>query len=134
MLGRYAFEDKEATKQHTGSAGFDSLKSRAEEAKQAMDKIDAAEHLHKMGADSWMDDSGTNIVKLMDRTGRLARFLSEIEEVERSKRQVGAVKASSVNALEVRESEIAAAINQLLASVEVGDPIMDLKRKRRQAQ
>lgn len=124
VLGRYAFEDKEATKQHTGSAGFDSLKSRAEEAKQAMDKIDAAEHLHKMGADSWMDDSGTNIVKLMDRTGRLARFLSEIEEVERSKRQMGeTVKSSSVNALEARESEITAAINQLLASVEVGDPI-----------
>lgn len=123
VLGRYAFEDKKATEQHD-SAGFDSLKSRAEEAKQSMDKIDAAEHLHKMGADSWMDDSGTNVVKLMDRTGRLARFLSEIEEVERSKRQVGeTVKASKVNALEARESEITAAINKLLASVEVGDPI-----------
>jgi hypothetical protein len=76
-----------------------------------------------MGADAWMDHSGTNILQLMEKTGRLARFLSEIEAADKKKMVGETQKTSSVAKLQAREADITRAINNLLTSVESGDSI-----------
>jgi len=123
VLGRYAYEAQQAKIDKSGEAGFDALQSRAEAAKQSMDKIDAAEHLRKMGAENWMDHSGTNILELMSKTGHLANFLSEIEAATRNHKKSYVGESSDVKKLQAREAEITKAVNQLLARVEAGDPI-----------
>lgn len=111
-------DDGETTK-----AAFDALKEQAEAVKQSMDKIDAAEHLDKMGASTWMDHSDTNILTLMKQTERLSLFLSEIEsEVKRHSTDSEGEKSSPA-VLQKHEKDITTAVNRLLKLVELGDPI-----------
>jgi len=79
VLGRYAYDDTESKMKVDGAHDVSGLKSRAKAAKKGMDDVDAARHMHKMGADKGMKYSGLNILELLERTGRLARFLSEVE-------------------------------------------------------
>merc|ERR1711881_447973 len=104
------------------------LKSRAVAAKKSMDRMDAARHMHKMGQEKFIDHSRINVLKLIERTGRLAAFLSEIEDT----RSIGEMKkrnktlrehVSKLSALQERESEITDAINELMKNIAHGDPI-----------
>jgi cell division protein FtsB len=129
VLGRYAYEDQKADLDKKDDVAFDSLKGKAESVKQSMDKVDAAEHLRQLGARKWMDHSGLDIVHLLQKTGHLAQFLSEIEaEVKRHHHRT-APQVSEVQKLKAREEDITNAINQLLHNVEKGDPITQTASK-----
>merc|ERR1711988_570906 len=112
--------------------------------------MDAARHMHKMGAEKSVNHHGLNVLRLIERTGRLAAFLSEIEDVtvvrnampmycvggdcppdQVPPHHLSKAKAhhlirrhvSKLAALQKREAEITARINQLMKNIAHGDPI-----------
>merc|ERR1711988_229616 len=112
--------------------------------------MDAARHMHKMGAEKSVNHHGLNVLRLIERTGRLAAFLSEIEDVtvvrnampmycvggdcppdQVPPHHLSKAKAhhlirrhvSKLAALQKREAEITASINQLMKNIAHGDPI-----------
>jgi len=127
VLGRYAYEDREAALEKN-AAGLDDLKPRAEKVKQAMDEVDAKAHLERMGADAWMKgDKGMSVVQQLTQTERLARFLSEIENAMHEKKaafvEASPHQPSSNQKLKAHEHEIVRTINRLLGAVKNGDPV-----------
>jgi hypothetical protein len=136
VLGRFAFDDRESDaelandregSEHTRK-GLEALESRAENVKQDMDKIDTSTHLTKMGIGNWMKSD--DVLADLTKTGRLARFLSEIEESPLSqnakKEYLKVDKHAAKETFKTahhKESDIIRAINGLLGDVENGDPV-----------
>jgi len=136
VLGRFAYDDTMKDMRGDGAA-LDTLRARGEDAERSMDQMDAARHLHKMGADDMIDHNVPNIMNLLKRTGRLARFLSEIEATEMRSQHPSQTKRSqeyvknerhSLHQMEKHEGEITAAIDELMKKVELGDAITGKKR------
>ena len=88
-----------------------------------MDAVSAKQHLEKMGADSWMKvDKKYNVIHQLEKTERLARFLSEIENAMHEK-GFPEETVSSPQKLKSHEKQIVSTINRLLGAVRNGDPV-----------